>query len=248
MAKQAAKGEEALDVSLDTKLRPSQARARQTFEMILSVAGELLAEVGFERLTTNLVCERAGLTPPALYRYFPNKYAILGELGRRLMQAQDQAVFDWIEAGGLEADTLEEAIAKNEQVQLEVNRITKAMPGGVWILRALRAVPMLQDIRTSSRDFVAQRTAERILDYYPAANPEAIHAATKLTTELMYAATEMVLEQPDVDEAAVTREVCRMVSLYYDDLMQPSAQPAKTLSRKKAPAAKKAKAKSRKTT
>ena len=30
-------------------------------------------EVGIERLSTNLVCERAGLTPPALYRYYPNK-------------------------------------------------------------------------------------------------------------------------------------------------------------------------------
>jgi AcrR family transcriptional regulator len=206
----------------------------------------LLAEVGFERLTTNLVCERAGLTPPALYRYFPNKYAILSELGRRLMQAQDQAVLDWIDAGGMEAETLDEAIAKNEQVQLEVNRITKAMPGGVWILRALRAVPILQDIRTTSRDFVAQRTADRILEYYPNADPDAMFAAAKLTTELMYAATEMVLEQPDADEALVTREVCRMVSLYYDDLIQ-NPTPPKAARRKRAPAVKRAKAKSRKT-
>lgn len=31
----------------------------------------------------------------------------------------------------------------------------------------------------------------------------------------MMAATEMVLEQPDTDEAMVTQEVCRMVYLYY---------------------------------
>ena len=51
--------------SLDTKSRPSRRRGKDTFEVILTTAGELLAEVGFERLTTNLVCERAGLTPPA---------------------------------------------------------------------------------------------------------------------------------------------------------------------------------------
>ena len=45
-----------------------------------------VSDVGIERLSTNLVCERAGLTPPALYRYFPNKYALLSELGQRLMQ------------------------------------------------------------------------------------------------------------------------------------------------------------------
>ncbi|MBV8684596.1 MAG: TetR family transcriptional regulator, partial [Caulobacteraceae bacterium] len=51
--------------SLDAKSLPSRRRGKDTFESILATAGVLLAEVGFERLTTNLVCERAGLTPPA---------------------------------------------------------------------------------------------------------------------------------------------------------------------------------------
>nr|WP_314435225.1 TetR/AcrR family transcriptional regulator [uncultured Brevundimonas sp.] len=202
-------------VSLETKLKPSQVRAQQTFEAILVVAGELLAEVGFERLSTNLVCQRAGLTPPALYRYFPNKYAILSELGRRLMEAQDQAVFDWMEAGGLEADSMDAAIAKNRQIQEKVNQITRDMPGGVWILRAMRAVPLLQDIRIASRDIVARNMADRLLKQYPASSADELFAATRITIELMMAATEMVLEQPDTDEAMVTQEVCRMVYLYY---------------------------------
>ena len=57
---------------LDTKT-PQRQRGKDTFEMILATAGELLSEVGFEKLTTNLVCERAGMTPPALYRYFGDK-------------------------------------------------------------------------------------------------------------------------------------------------------------------------------
>lgn len=202
-------------VPLETKLKPSQVRAQQTFEAILVVAGELLAEVGFERLSTNLVCQRAGLTPPALYRYFPNKYAILSELGRRLMEAQDQAVFDWMEAGGLEADDMETAIAKNRQIQEKVNQITRDMPGGVWILRAMRAVPLLQDIRIASRDIVARNMADRLLKQYPNCSADELFAATRITIELMMAATEMVLEQPDTDEAMVTLEVCRMVYLYY---------------------------------
>ncbi len=228
MAKQPGKRESA---RLGAKLRPSQARARQTFEMILAVAGELLAEVGFERLTTNLVCERAGITPPALYRYFPNKYALLGELGQRLMQAQDEAVFAWIESGGLAADTLEASIAKYEQVQREVNRVTRAFPGGVWILRAMRAAPLLQDVRIRSRDHVARHTAEHILRTHPGLSPNAVHSALLLTIELMYAASEMVLEQPDMDEAVVTREVSRMMSLYHADLLGDARRGAEQLPR-----------------
>ncbi|MFX7961174.1 helix-turn-helix domain-containing protein, partial [Acinetobacter baumannii] len=61
----------------------------------LATAAELLGEVGIERLSTNLVCRRLGLSPPALYQYFPNKYAILHELGQRLMQRQNELLGPW---------------------------------------------------------------------------------------------------------------------------------------------------------
>ena len=69
----------------------------QTYERLLDVAGELLGEVGIERISTNLICARAGMTPPALYRYFKDKYAVLEALGRRLMDRQDEALFAWVD-------------------------------------------------------------------------------------------------------------------------------------------------------
>lgn len=59
----------------DITRRPKQERSQATYELLLNVAGELLAEVGIDRISTNLICARAGLTPPALYRYFDDKYA-----------------------------------------------------------------------------------------------------------------------------------------------------------------------------
>jgi AcrR family transcriptional regulator len=210
-------------VPLGTKLQPSQSRARNTFETVLSTAGDLLGEVGFERLTTNLVCERAGLTPPALYRYFPNKYAILSELGRRLMEAQDEAVFAWMQAGGLTASSMEEAVQKNRQMQEQVNEITRQAPGGVWIMRALRAVPLLREIRVASRDTVAQQLSESLRAVYPTVPHDELFRAARLTTEVMYAATEMVLEEPEQDEGRINEEVCWMVALYYNRLAQQHA-------------------------
>lgn len=205
-------------VPLGTKMTPSQSRARTTFEAVLSTAGELLGEVGFERLSTNLVCERAGMTPPALYRYFPNKYAILSELARRLMEAQDEAVFAWIQAGGLSAGTLADAVASNIQMQKQVNEITRQMPGGVWIMRALRAIPMLRDIRVESRDKVAEQITGSLHAMYPSVPPPELYRAARLTTEVMYAATEMVLEEPDQDEDRINEDVCWMVALHYQRL------------------------------
>lgn len=45
-------------------------------EEILRAAGELFAEVGYDKATTNLVAKRAGVSPGSLYQFFPNKEAI----------------------------------------------------------------------------------------------------------------------------------------------------------------------------
>jgi AcrR family transcriptional regulator len=202
---------------LDMKLKPSQARARNTFEVVLSAASELLGEVGFERLSTNMVCERAGLTPPALYRYFPNKYAILSELARRLMEVQDEIVFEWMKTADFESASLDEAVRSNVAIILQVNAVTRAQPGGVWILRALRAVPLLHAVRIESRNRVAAQLADILALKYPNVDPQTLQTATRMTTELTYAATEMVLQEPDqLEEERIITQASRMMALYYD--------------------------------
>lgn len=203
-------------VKLHAKL-PSRPAGVSTFEYLLTTAGHLLGEVGFERLSTNLICERAGLTPPALYRYFPNKYAVLQELGRRLMRAQDYVFFAWMAEGGLKSKSIEEAVKSNCRLQSEVNAITRRQPGGIWIMRALRSVPLLHAVRIESRDLVARRLAKVLEKDYPNLTHKRLLASTRLSTELMYAATEMAMEAP-TQEAAITQEVCWMVCLYYAQL------------------------------
>lgn len=204
-------------VRLEPKVKPSRPTGHSTFEYLLSTAGELLPEVGFEGLSTNLICQRAGMTPPALYRYFPNKYAVLQELGRRLMQAQDEAFFAWLAGGGLQPRSMEESVASNERLQAEVNAVTRRHPGGIWIMRALRAVPLLHEVRIESRDLVASRLAKALRSRYPKLPYKRLLGATRLSTELLYAATEMAMEAP-AQEAQINTEVCWMVCLYYQQL------------------------------
>ena len=79
-----------------TRAMPKQGRAVQTYERLLDVSGDLLAEVGIERISTNLICARAGMTPPALYRYFKDKYAVLEALGRRLLSRRSDILTLWL--------------------------------------------------------------------------------------------------------------------------------------------------------
>lgn len=53
-----------------------QKRGVLRVEEILSAAGILFAEFGYDRVTTNMIAARAGISPGSLYQFFPNKEAI----------------------------------------------------------------------------------------------------------------------------------------------------------------------------
>ena len=61
---------------------PVQARSKMTVAAILEATARVLVECGYERTTTNLVAERAGVSIGSLYEYFPNKEALVGSLAR----------------------------------------------------------------------------------------------------------------------------------------------------------------------
>jgi AcrR family transcriptional regulator len=208
-------------IVLETKAKPLQRRSLATYDMILEVTGKLLEEVGVERLSTNLVCQRAKITPPALYRYFPNKYALLKELGHRLMQKQDDAVFAHIDQAHATFDTVEEEAAKNKQIQDIVNQITREFPGGDWVMRALRAIPTLSAVRIKSREEVAERLFKRMKAAFPKSDTRALRTAATLSVEVMYASTELVLDQPELDADRITSEISYMVALYRASFADP---------------------------
>ena len=81
---------------LAIKKHPEQQRATETYERILAVTAQTLVGVGIERLSTNLVCEPPGLTPFALYRYFPNTYVLPSEPRVRLMERENELIPQWI--------------------------------------------------------------------------------------------------------------------------------------------------------
>ncbi|MDE1146803.1 MAG: TetR/AcrR family transcriptional regulator [Azospirillaceae bacterium] len=215
---------------LSKKQTPVQKRSIDTLETILNVTAILLGEVGIERLSTNLICARAGLTPPALYRYFPNKYAVLKELATRLMHRQNEAYLEWVRTSHptpAEHTTAQQA-DRLRQIQEITNAVTQDFPGAVWILRALRAVPILQQVRLESHNFVAERSYREVRAYYPSASEAELRLATRLSVEVMYSATEMVFDEPGLDADHINREIADMVVRYFQKFADREAELAAT--------------------
>lgn len=187
---------------------PHQKRSRETVELILSAAAELLEDVGFENLSTNMICKQANLTPPALYRYFPNKYAVLKELGERLMARQNALLQDW-KFGDDDLDQMDSQIAA---LLAETIRVTRETPAGGWIMRSLHATPILSDVRRQSHRQVSQALSKKALDNWPYLDPARVALANRLGVEMGYALVEMIFDEPDLDQTQLVHSTAAMLA------------------------------------
>lgn len=69
--------------NLALRNEPVQARSTARLAGLLDAAAAVIDELGYERLTTAMVAERAGASIGTVYRYFPDRIAVLQALGAR---------------------------------------------------------------------------------------------------------------------------------------------------------------------
>ena len=83
---------------------PVQARSTARLAALLDAAAQVVHEIGYERLTTAMVAERAGASIGTVYRYFPDRIAVLQSLAARnaermtdrvLAELRSEAHADW---------------------------------------------------------------------------------------------------------------------------------------------------------
>ena len=204
--------------AIDPRARPVQVRGATTVTLMLDTAARLLEELGFERLSTNRICAEAGLTPPAIYRYFPNKYAVLKALGERLMERQNTALEDWLSAFD-PAD-----LAGSYRAMLEGQlAATRAEIGGLWIMRALHATPVLAAVRHESHAQVTAMLAQWIATAWPQADHAAVRRQVRLMVEFGYALIEMLCEaaDPSLDEAQAIADTARIMANEHARMIAP---------------------------
>jgi AcrR family transcriptional regulator len=74
-----------LHSQLKPRKRPVQARSEATVAALFEASIQVLLAVGYRKLTTTRVAERAGVSVGTLYQYFPNRQAlIMSVIGRYL--------------------------------------------------------------------------------------------------------------------------------------------------------------------
>lgn len=198
--------------------KPRQERAKRTYEAILASAAELLVEVGVERISTNLIAERAGITVPALYRYFPNKYAVLHALGCSLMDVQNRVFEQWfIER----ADESNPAVLLDhlEELLRATYEVTRKQTGGLEIAQALRAIGPLQELRLASHQLVASEFASLLAGMLMRPMNDRFALQARLSVNVGYDVVEMALEDGSLPTEEVLRQGAAMIALHWREFL-----------------------------
>lgn len=206
-------------IDLSIKRAPRQKRAVETYERILDVTTRLLNEAGIERISTNMIAAEADVKVPTLYRYFPNKYAVLMALGNRLMQRQNAVIEEWLvrTQGTTKPDALIDDI---DFLIAGTIRVTRADPGALTISLALRAVPALQNVRLTSHRAMSDFLTDHIGKHLPHVPREVLWPRIRLSVEMAYAAVEMALEEPMVDSDLVVAETASQIKAYWRQTLE----------------------------
>lgn len=197
------------DARLGLRRPPSQGRGLLTFERVLSTASDLLVKVGAEGLTTNLIASESGVNISSIYKYFPNKHAILVALFERYNRQRFEAARELAATIGAASDW-EQALDKTIDRILTTRR---AAPGNVALRRAMRSSPELAEIDQQANTLVAKWFAEQVRQLTGLPERRALVVA-RLAIEAETALMDW-WESPDVDYAPmVAREIKAMLRAY----------------------------------
>ena len=137
-----------MDMTTDTGRRPEKTRGRKRdadrTDAILEAAGELLLEVGFDRLRIQDVAERAGSGTGAIYRRWPTKEALLAEAIRAMPDLDPDVTDDPV--ADLRALVTHKCFASADKPDL-VPGLISAMRSDAGIEHAVKAGYNLEHLR-----------------------------------------------------------------------------------------------------
>ncbi|MET4782332.1 TetR/AcrR family transcriptional regulator [Glaciihabitans sp. UYNi722] len=147
--------ETALDGSALLRNEPVQARSTARLAGLLDAAAAIIDEIGYERLTTAMVAERAGASIGTVYRYFPDRIVLLQSLSARFLQrfiehantaVRDPKHENWGEAITAVIDTIVDAFRSEVGYRslrlgdvLDIRPAASAHPGSAVVAQTIAA-------------------------------------------------------------------------------------------------------------
>jgi AcrR family transcriptional regulator len=205
---------------LETRLRnvPIQARSRQRLQLVLDAADAVLATDGADSFTTTRIAAAAGIPVGSVYRYFPDKEAIVEALAVRYWSDFEDLVAAVAETD--ERDPLEDPGAT---VLETLAAGFMARPGFLALWYGGLRTEQVRNVTRPTRSAIA-RSVERILSVHW---PQAPARARSVTAQMVVLAGDGLLREafrrnPN-GEPALLAESKLMLDAYITARLEPRA-------------------------
>lgn len=193
--------------SLELRRRPTQERSAATFDHILDTAAQLLEQGGWDGFTTNMLASHAGIGVQTLYRYFPNKQAVVAALAER-MTAEWERWFEDVER------FIPNAESRWESALLHFVQKLRAQPGGVAIRKAMGASPVLRALDHEITRRLASRFADALERRHPGIDRQHAETTMRVSSEASFAVVDLCFDLPE-SEARGLLMGCMEMQLAY---------------------------------
>lgn len=204
-------------VDLEPRTRPVQQRAQETYDRILDTAATLLQEGGADGLTTKLLAERADVRIRSVYRYFPNKLAVIRALAERVAQRQ--------------RETLQEATRRRDpeapwrvSLRRELDALVATFdsePGLAAIRRAMQVSPSLRAVDREANDEIARLWAEDLRSQGMRGGRTRCLQVARTAVRMSAALLDSMGREPGTDRTADLRELRIALESYLAHYLDP---------------------------
>ncbi|GAA4346248.1 TetR/AcrR family transcriptional regulator [Angustibacter luteus] len=179
--------------------QPGQQRSRDRVEHILDVAAELIVRDGIDATSMSALAKAAKVSLPSIYRYFPNKQAILHTLLERTAQRVRAMVLASVGDVGSTQDALAGmTVAMRAYWQLFRDDPTFA---GIWAAAA--SVPALVQQDLEDTRLTGGMLAEAVRDIVPADRAEHLDVIGYMCVSLATSSVRLAAQLPDADAEVV---------------------------------------------
>ena len=167
---------------------PQQARSKQTREDILEATAHLLNRNPFGEVSTNHIAKKTGISIGTLYKYYPNKDAILADLSLVFMQRDAELFGRIFESSSRSRQTKSVLVDDLVEALMKVHRDDAQVRGVVY--QNLERLKLLGPAQIATRKIQSKGTAsvpeiDPILTWVAiSAINAAVHSMSQLPREL----------------------------------------------------------------
>ncbi|HEX3829246.1 MAG TPA: TetR/AcrR family transcriptional regulator [Sporichthyaceae bacterium] len=185
---------------------PMQRRSVARVQRMLDAAQELVAEVGYDALTTTLIAERAGVSIGSLYQFFPDKQAVVRAVALRNLEMFSDRLTGMVRSRSLQTwwDVVSEVIDQYVDMHQKIPGFRAIRFGDVADLHLL-------DPERDNDTVVVDRFIELIAPFARVRATETVRLDLVIAVRIADSLTRYAFERDPAGDIDVLEETKRVV-------------------------------------